>query len=197
MKVICVGIDGCTHQLIRNAISQKKLHTFKELMDEGYFSKLKSCYPPFTWAAWLSISTGKSLFQHGYFDWVFPSPSYEIKLLPKPKLLKIWGYLHFFNKRSVLLNIPLTYPPESLGIDGIVVSGMDTPKEHYEKCVYPSHYASLLRKFAYKIEPDYSKNKRKLFRNLKISLKSRLKTFLYFLEHEKYDFLCVSYEKLI
>ncbi len=73
-------------------------------------------------------------------------------------------------------------------IKGIVVSGMDTPKEHYERCVYPSHYASLLRKFGYKIEPEYSKSKRKLFRNLKTSLKSRLKTFLYFLEHEKYDF---------
>src|SRR4030065_27001 len=69
-RVLCIGLDGATFDLIKPFIAQGKLPTFKKLMDSGAWSELRSTVPPVTASAWSSFMTGKNPGAHGLFDFM-------------------------------------------------------------------------------------------------------------------------------
>ena len=59
-KVLIIGLDGCTWDLVKPWIDDGELPTFKKLMTEGVWGELESTFPPVTCPAWPSMLTGKS-----------------------------------------------------------------------------------------------------------------------------------------
>ena len=71
-KILIIGIDGATFDLIEPWADQGKLPTFKSLLDAGVHGELKSTIPPVTAPAWTSFMTGMNPGKHGLFDFLEP-----------------------------------------------------------------------------------------------------------------------------
>lgn len=126
-KVAVIGLDGATFDLLNPWIEQGKLPTFKRLMDTGCWGPLESTIPPLTAPAWTSFMTGKNPGKHGIFEFV-DTKEKDLKLVNSKRIGpgKLWNYLSTYGKKCIILNVPLTYPPEPIR-DGVMVTGMLTP----------------------------------------------------------------------
>ena len=66
-KVILIGIDGATPQLLHTWVDQGYLPTFKKIHEHGCRGELTSTIPPFSAPAWTSIVTGCNPGKHGIY----------------------------------------------------------------------------------------------------------------------------------
>ena len=129
-KVLIVGLDAATFDLIIPWIAEGKLPNLAALMKEGAWGKLASILPPITPPAWTSFMTGKNPGKHGIFHFLEAQPgSYELRYLNagSRRTKTIWRMLNDAGFTVGTMNIPFTYPPEHL--NGFQISGMDTPSE--------------------------------------------------------------------
>ncbi|MGH8659860.1 MAG: alkaline phosphatase family protein [Gammaproteobacteria bacterium] len=127
-KILIIGLDGATFDLIRPWAQQGKLPHLARLMEKGVQGELKSTYPPMSPPAWTSFMTGKNPGKHGIFDFAARKPcSYEIEFINARhrKATTIWKLMSDAGKRVCVLSLPITYPPEK--INGIMISGLDAP----------------------------------------------------------------------
>jgi predicted AlkP superfamily phosphohydrolase/phosphomutase len=67
-RVMVIGFDGATLELIRPWAEAGNLPTFQRLMSQGVSGNLQSTVPPVTPAAWSSLVTGLNQGKHGVFD---------------------------------------------------------------------------------------------------------------------------------
>lgn len=130
-KVLVIGLDGATFDIIMPLIEEGKLPTFRKIMKSGVFSRLISVIPTNSVSAWSSFATGKNPAKHGvfYFEEILPSP-YELERGPLVTSKSIngetlWGILSRHGKKVGIVNVPLTYPPEE--VNGFLISGFPIP----------------------------------------------------------------------
>lgn len=125
-KVIVLGLDGLDPYLVE--AWREYLPTLDKLMESGVYGKLKSTVPPNTVPAWASFYTGKNPGKFGVFSFRERAENrYGWKYNSRKDVdsLAIWDYVGQAGKKSIVLNVPLTYPPQQ--INGIMVTGILTP----------------------------------------------------------------------
>jgi len=71
-RVLVIGLDGATLDLICPWAAQGHLPILARLMAEGAHGPLESTLPPVTSPAWPSFVTGKNPGRHGVFDFIRP-----------------------------------------------------------------------------------------------------------------------------
>ena len=129
-KIAIFGIDGATWRLIKPWADKGLLPTISHLMENGLSGPLASTNPPVTAPAWSSMITGRNPGKHGLFDFTeHKSDAYGVSYTfgGKRKCPSIWKLLSLRGYRVGVVNVPMTYPPET--INGYMISGMDTPDE--------------------------------------------------------------------
>ncbi|WP_148883189.1 alkaline phosphatase family protein [Thermococcus aciditolerans] len=154
IKVLVIGLDGATWDVIIPFVKQGKLPTFKKLLKGSSCGILKSTLPPVTVPAWPSFATGKNPAKLGIYNFlIVDNKTGKVRIVRSTdiKSKKIWNYLSFYGKKSIILNHPVTYPPEK--ISGIMVSGMLTPPGSNDYA-HPPEILEELEKLGYIIEPD-------------------------------------------
>ena len=127
-RVMILGLDGATLDLIRPWAEQGILPTFKKLMQNGACGPLRSVLSPVTPAAWSSFMTGMNQGKHGVFAFVSQAEeSYETSLVDSNlrQAPSLWQLASRAGKRVIVYNVPVTYPPER--VNGLMVSGLMTP----------------------------------------------------------------------
>src|SRR6266404_3961929 len=130
-KVLIVGLDSATFDLARPWIDEGKLPSLAALMKNGAWGRLASVVPPITPPAWTSFMTGKNPGKHGIFHFVETEPGgYAMNYTnaTSRRSPTVWKLLNAAGFSVGTMNIPFTYPPETL--DGFQISGMDTPSEN-------------------------------------------------------------------
>ena len=81
-KVLVVGLDGATFDLMLPWIEQGHLPTLGKLVGDGAWSRLHSTIPPHTPCAWSSFMTGMNPGKHGLFDFSEPvADSYDFRFV--------------------------------------------------------------------------------------------------------------------
>jgi len=127
-KVFCVGLDGATFDLIRPWVAAGELPHLEKIMQGGVWGELESVIPPISAPAWTSFMTGKNPGKHGIFGFTKQKRgSYEERFVNR-QLIKsetLWKGLGDSGKKVIVVNVPITYPPEE--VNGCLVSGMDAP----------------------------------------------------------------------
>ena len=129
-RVMIIGVDGATLQLIRPWALAGKLPTFQRLIDQGASGILQSTMPPVTPAAWSSLATGMNQGKHGLFDFFARrKDGYETMLVNATHRhgAPLWQLLGEAGHRVTVFNVPATYPPEK--VNGFMVSGLLTPPQ--------------------------------------------------------------------
>jgi predicted AlkP superfamily phosphohydrolase/phosphomutase len=162
MKTAIIGLDGATFDLIRPLAEQGRLPVLKRLMDEGTSAPLRSTILPNSFPGWSSCTTGTSEGMHGVFSPFIKQPSsYTVRAMSGLDIMTrpIWDMLTENGGRSLLVNIPTTYPPEPLG--GVMITGMLTPSLDSEFTYPPELKEEMLAAVpAYVIEPGRNPNKK-------------------------------------
>lgn len=124
-KVCVIGFDGATFDLIEPFIKRGLLPHFQKFLDEGASASLISVIPPVSAPAWVSLCTGKNPGIHNIFGFTDGKGRIVNSTFRRSKAL--WNLLDEHGKRSILINVPMTSPPED--IHGIVISGILSPHE--------------------------------------------------------------------
>ncbi len=154
-KVLLIGLDGATFDVLGPLMDQGKLPVLKSLVEGGTSARLESTKPPITPAAWTTFMTGKGPGRHGIIDFLRYDPMRnELMLNNNQKISQptIWQILSEKKYRVGSINVPMTYPPEP--VNGFMISGFDTPPG--EPFTYPRELQdALLAKY-----PDYTHEKK-------------------------------------
>ena len=145
-RVMIIGLDGATLDLIRPWAEEGILSTFKKLMQDGTWGPLRSTIPPVTPAAWSSLITGVNPGKHGVYDFTSrQGEGYEFDLVESTlrQAPSLWQLASQAGKRVIVYNVPVTYPPER--VTGLMVSGMMTPPGAKD-ATYPRELQAELEK---------------------------------------------------
>lgn len=207
-KVIVIGIDGGTFDVILPMIKEGKLPILGSLMKKGMWGELESTIPANTGPAWVSMMTGVNPGKHGIFFFLGNLHnnymnsrilgSMDIKFPP------LWSVLSRNGKKVIFVNVPFTYPP--MEVNGILISGMLIP-ESAEIVSYPPHiYWSIFNRLnKYDINDWESKEMvgedlstsntyyDKMIEFLSKATEYRKKATLMLLEENEWDFLMVVF----
>ncbi len=127
-KVIVIGLDGATFDLIEPWAREGHLPTLARLMDEGARGLLASTVPPMTGPAWTTFMTGKNPGKHGIYDWIYRHrDSYDVSPTTARHCrdATIWSILSDAGQRVCAFNVPMTFPPKP--VNGVQISGMPAP----------------------------------------------------------------------
>ncbi|HSG19021.1 MAG TPA: alkaline phosphatase family protein, partial [Anaerolineae bacterium] len=127
MKLLIIGIDGATFDLILPWVEAGHLPNLGRLIAGGVHGELASTLPPVTSPAWPTFMTGCNPGKHGVFDFIQPTGS-DFSLVNATKIKQpiMWQRLSAAGYRVGVLNVPVTYPPQPL--NGFMISGILSPK---------------------------------------------------------------------
>ena len=145
-KCIVIGLDGATFDIINPMIKEGELPTFKKIMKNGCYGKLKSTPIPISPSAWSSFITGLNPGGHRIFGFFKPlKNSYSVTVTNSTdrKGIEMWDALNKSGKTCGAVNIPLTYPAKD--INGFMISGYPSPAIN-DKSVKPNALLKRLRK---------------------------------------------------
>jgi predicted AlkP superfamily phosphohydrolase/phosphomutase len=127
MKLLIIGIDGATFDLILPWVEAGHLPNLERLISSGVHGELASTLPPVTSPAWPTFMTGCNPGKHGVFDFIQPAGSdFSLVNATKIKQPTVWQRLSAAGYRVGVLNVPVTYPPQPL--NGFMISGILSPK---------------------------------------------------------------------
>ena len=152
-RVFVIGLDGATFERIEPMVREGKLPTFARLMKEVSYGPLKSTMPPITPCAWPSLATGKDPSKHGLFDFQHYEGDPQSAKRVNSSFLKaksLWKILTEAGKRSIVIDVPITYPPYE--INGIMVSRVMAPLD--KNPTYPKSFFYTLRRKGFITKPE-------------------------------------------
>ena len=126
LKIVIIGLDGGTLDLMKPWMDKGMLPTFAKIREKGIYGKLRSTTPYYSAPAWVSIVTGVNPGKHGIYDF-FRTDTFSKKIINSQyrKTPAIWNILTDNKKKSIVVNVPGSYPPEK--IDGVMITGLLTP----------------------------------------------------------------------
>jgi predicted AlkP superfamily phosphohydrolase/phosphomutase len=130
-KVLILGLDGATPELIDRWVEENKLPYLKQIMQKGAYGRLRSVYPPISPAAWTTFATGYNPGKHGVYDFrdydntryscfadtIVDSNSFAGKT--------IWDLVGAAGHKVGVVTVPVTYP--AWKVNGFMISGYPTP----------------------------------------------------------------------
>lgn len=195
--MLVIGLDGVDFRYLdRFSGSLPNLESLREL---GAETELNATHPPWTGSAWPSLYTGVDPSHHGafdFFDYIGAYPD-EADVITRHDVCApaIWDYLTAFDRRSVVVNVPVTHPAEKL--DGVLLPGYLAPADADG---YPPGIRSDLSTAIGKSYKIYSKfetdeeSKRKIDGYEEL-IQMRADAASHLLEAENWDFAFVQVQK--
>jgi predicted AlkP superfamily phosphohydrolase/phosphomutase len=198
-KVLVVGLDGATLDLVLPWIGQGHLPVLARLIRDGSYGPLQSTLQPVTASAWATFMTGVNQGKHGLYDFVRRrTDSYKLEvtngsMIAAPTIFDIVGQS---GGRVIAVNVPYTFPPPS--VNGILVSGLFAPAVD-ERIVFPSSLAAKLfgQLDGYFVTPDYDPQAAdplsKYIDDLKKGIDYRRRLSLYLMNNEEWDLFVVVF----
>jgi predicted AlkP superfamily phosphohydrolase/phosphomutase len=127
-RVLLVGWDGADWDILDPLLESGELPALAALIERGRRGVSRSCLPSHSWAAWPTFLTGRDPGWHGVFDILEyrPGASRRLPVSARSILAPTWpDRLSAAGKTTLLLNVPLTYPPPE--IRGVVIAGGVVP----------------------------------------------------------------------
>src|SRR5215813_8635360 len=198
MKTVIIGLDGATFDIIQPLARAGRLPVLERLMREGTSAPLRSTILPNSFPGWASCTTGTSEGMHGVFSpFIKNSSSYSVRAMSGRDIMTrpIWDILTEHGGRSIVVNVPTTYPPET--INGLMVTGTLTPGRN-STFTYPASLKDeLLNEFPnYVIEPERIPDKHARANEFRRTIEVRERALRFLMHRSEWDFLMVVFSVL-
>ena len=157
-RLAVIGLDCVTPELLFGPWLDE-MPNVRRLMDDGMHGNLMSTVPPITVPAWMAMMTSQDpgmLGIYGFRNRGFVA--YEDTFTVNAAHVTaptVWNHLSRHRLRSVVMGVPLTYPPKPL--NGVLVGCFLTPDTNAQ-FTYPPEFQSQLNSLAggeYIIDPAF------------------------------------------
>jgi len=200
-KVLVVGFDGATFDIVKPMISEGKLKHLANLLSRGSSGNLTSTILPLSSVAWSSFVSGKNPAKHGMYDFSKRAKgSYSnVPVTSRDRGTKaIWHYASEAGKRCLIVNVPLTYPPEKL--NGVMISGFPYLESRKDYSWPRAELDEIRQKFGdisiLKPNPQFLKDgdEEKIFQEVNEITRNQTKILKYYLERERWDLVTTVYD---
>ncbi|HWP43936.1 MAG TPA: alkaline phosphatase family protein [Blastocatellia bacterium] len=188
-RAVLIGLDGSPFTLLSRFIEDRTMPNLAELAGRGSLLQMDTSIPDISSVAWTSFMTGANPGRHGIYGFLDLQPgSYKI-YFPNSRHINgetVWGAAGRQNRRSIVINVPSTYPAQPL--DGILVAGFVAID--LNKATYPAELVPKLRELDYRIDVDARKVQEShdaLMEDILKTLDRRVETLLYLFDNEAWD----------
>lgn len=197
-KVLVIGLDGATWDLIKPWADEGKLPVFKNLMENGVWGELESTTPPFTIPAWNSLTSGKNPGKLGFSVFMIKD-GYDFRpyFTVAKKERHIWDILSENGRRVCIVNVPSIH--SAYRINGYMVAGWLYRAE--KTLTYPRELKGELDKVSNGYEVDLFEvdlntakvvrapsTNREYLKKTNDLLEKHFRTFEYLLKESEWDF---------
>ncbi len=200
-EVMVIGIDGASWNVLNAMMHAGVMPTLKRLVETGISGGLTSTIPPTSPPAWTSFMTGKNPGKHGIFSWW---EALNLQFVPVNSQYvsgkTLWQLLSEGGKRVGVYNVPMTYPPPTYPINGLLISGCLTPSIESEFTCPASLRDELIRLVGNYVidipwlEYEHRKDgRRALMQDLAAMLEQRSKIATALLDRHETDFFIVVF----
>ena len=201
-KVLVIGLDSATFDIILPMAREGRLPNISRLINEGVSSVCDSVHNYNSAAAWTTITTGKNPGKHGipgFFE--FQPKSYSQRFINASfrKAEPLWLLLNR-DKRSTLINIPFTYPPDEF--NGILLPGVNAPDIRSDFAYPREILGEIEERFGdYVVEYPLQgslkyKTAGRILRNIRSVEEKRKDTALYLMKKYPWDFFMIVFTAL-
>jgi len=197
-KVIVIGFDGATFDIIKPMVKNGKLPNFAKMMQNGVHGNLRSTIPPTSAPAWTSFATGVNPGKHGIFDFIDHKNSSvkELRIVDSTLIQQktMWELLGEKGIKCGVVNIPITFPAKK--INGFMITGM---LSRGANTCYPTNFMEeteefLGEKYIFDFEQICEKGQgENFYAKLKKMHRVREKVLFFFLNEKKVDFLAINF----
>ncbi len=199
MRVLVIGLDGVTFDLLGPWIEAGELPNLQKLMQQGAWGRLGTTLPPISSSSWSSFVTGVNPGKHGLVDFVYPgADSYKVTMInaTSRRARALWNWLNDAGLKVGLLGIPTTYPPEP--VDGFMIGGFLSPGPDSEWAYPPGLKAELRAELGhFLLSPDEryrsSRHLGRFLDDLTASVENRTQAALYLMRNKPWDLFAVVY----
>jgi len=146
-RVLLVGVDGASPELVRSMRASGDLPHFEALARAGASGELRSEFPLLSPRIWTTVATGRDPSVHGVESWVRKDEDGNLKLYSSAdrNVPAAWNILSEAGLRVGVVNWLMTHPPEKIA--GVMISDHALP-DITEKRL------SLAGQFAAKLYPE-------------------------------------------
>jgi predicted AlkP superfamily phosphohydrolase/phosphomutase len=150
---------------------------------------MRSSIPTISSVSWTNFMTGRNPGKHGVYGFTDIRPGTFTMYFPNfgdVKSETLWDVAGRAGKRSIVMNVPNTYPARQL--NGMMVSGFVAIK--LERAVYPADLIRRLNADDYQIDVDYQNADQRpdeFFDLLDRALQARRRVYLKLLRDEPWD----------
>src|SRR5262245_11841775 len=159
------------------------------LAKAGTLAPMRSSIPTISSVSWTGFMTGQNPGKHGIYGFTDVKPGTMTMFFPNFANVRsetLWDVAGRAGKRSIVLNIPNTYPARALS--GLLVSGFVAV--NLERAVFPAELLPRLTAEGYKIDVDYLNADQRpdaFFADLDATLEARRRVYLKLLREEPWD----------
>ena len=195
-KAVIIGLDGFPREMLKLISLGLMPNLSKYIAHEDFFD-IESVPTVDSTVAWPSIMTGVNPGKHGIGAWkTWKDGKYDLVNSRDIKKETIFDYFSRFGLRSLIVNIPLTYPPKE--IEGVCVSGVPAISIA-QNIVYPSNKEADIRKRfpKYIVNIDRNKELKRSFElymeHLKLMVRQRTNLFLDLIKKNKWELALIVY----
>ncbi|MBW2107484.1 MAG: alkaline phosphatase family protein [Deltaproteobacteria bacterium] len=176
-RAVVVGLDGVPYTLLDDLRHAGRIPNMATIFSKGFFGQTQVCIPEISSVSWSSFMTGTQSGEHGIYGFMDFEPGTYKMYFPNYTQLKaptLWDILADQDKKTVVINMPATYPARP--IQGALISGFVAID--INKAVYPSGLIQPLTDLGYRIDVDTMKAREDhdfLFKELDVTLQGRKK----------------------
>lgn len=188
-KVVLLGLDGTPYTLLKQFCADGTMPNLTKIAANSSLRQMDVSIPEVSSTSWTCFYTGMNPAQHGIFGFLDLQPnSYKI-YFPNSKSVKVpalWDVLGNYGKRSVVINVPETYPAKPL--NGVLISGFVATD--LKKATYPPELYPTLMELQYRLDPDAQKareSKDVFLADIYDVFEKRRKTILQLFDQEKWS----------
>ena len=155
-RVFILGLDGTPYGLMQDLFSRGILKNLSEIAQKGCFQQMSTTIPDVSSVAWTSFMTGVNPGRHGIFGFMDVKPGTYSTFFPNTTHVRspsIWQLIAKEEKKSVIVNMPSTYPAQE--INGALIAGFVAID--LERATYPKKLVPWLKETGYMLDVDDSK----------------------------------------
>jgi len=127
LDTLLIGIDAGCLPVFERLFEDDRIPAIEGLCSAGVAAPLESQIPPWTPSAWPSIYTGVNPGKHGVVGFVgYDGYDWHVTSNDDVHEHPLWTLLDRHDRSSVVVNAPVTHPPDEF--DGAVIPDSSAPR---------------------------------------------------------------------
>ena len=186
-RIIIIGLDGVPYRLIQEFSNNGTMPNINRLITEGIFKQMESSIPEISSVAWSSVITGVNPGEHCIYGFTDLAPETYRTIFPNFDSLKAAPFWQKNDaERSVIINVPSTYPAKE--INGVLISGFVALD--LKRSTYPPSLIPQLNNMDYRVDVDFQRvNESTSFflNDLNKTLHARISAYRYLWQNEEWS----------